>query len=74
MDVGLAPPEGAAGNGASAALARWDARWCLQPGKGIEPASATAVAAATARLEPTIARWGKRQTGTAELLLVTITR
>jgi uncharacterized protein (DUF58 family) len=69
VDVGLALPEGTAGNGAAAMLARCDARWSFQPGKGIEAASATAVAAATARFELTIPRWGKRQAGTAELLL-----
>jgi uncharacterized protein (DUF58 family) len=69
VDVGLALPEGTAGNGATAGLARSDARWAFHPGKGIEPASATAVSAGTARFEFSIPRWGRRQAGTAELVL-----
>jgi len=64
VDVGLAAPEGA-----PAELAGFDARWAFQPGKGIEPTSATAASAATARFEFTVPRWGKRQAGLAELQL-----
>jgi uncharacterized protein (DUF58 family) len=69
VDVGLALPDGPVESGASAALARCDARWSFQPGKGIEPGSAIAVPAATARFEFTVPRWGRRQAGMAELLL-----
>jgi uncharacterized protein (DUF58 family) len=47
----------------------YDARWAFHPGRGIEPASAPAVTAASARFEFTVPRWGKRQAGTAELVL-----
>jgi len=64
VDVGLTAPEGGA-----AELAGFDARWAFQPGKGIKPASATAVSAATARFEFAIPRWGKRLAGAVELQL-----
>jgi uncharacterized protein (DUF58 family) len=47
----------------------YDVRWAFHPGRGIEPASATAVTAAAARFEFTVPRWGRRQAGTAELVL-----
>jgi uncharacterized protein (DUF58 family) len=47
----------------------YDARWAFHPGRGIEPASATAVTAAVARFEFTAPRWGRRQAGMAELVL-----
>ncbi len=49
-----------------------DLRWDFHPGKGIDPASAvtvTADAGGTARFAFTVPRWGKRQAGTAELML-----
>ncbi len=46
-----------------------DARWALQAGRGIEPASATAASGATARFTFTVPRWGKRQLGTVALVL-----
>jgi uncharacterized protein (DUF58 family) len=55
--------------------AGYDARWAFHPGRGIEPASATAVTAdpadpkSSVRFEFTVPRWGKRQAGTAELVL-----
>jgi uncharacterized protein (DUF58 family) len=55
--------------------AGYDARWAFHPGRGIQPASATAVTADPAdpkgsvRFEFTVPRWGKRQAGTAELVL-----
>jgi len=50
----------------------YDLRWDFHPGKGIEPASAvtvTAGPAGAARFAFTVPRWGKRQAGTAELML-----
>ncbi len=69
VDVGLAPAEGTAGREGRAGLAGYDAWWAFHPGKGIEPASATAVSAGTARFELVIPRWGRRQAGTVELVL-----
>jgi uncharacterized protein (DUF58 family) len=50
-----------------------DLRWDFHPGKGIEPASAVTVtpdrAVGAARFAFTVPRWGKRQAGTAELML-----
>jgi uncharacterized protein (DUF58 family) len=46
-----------------------DARWELQPGRGIEPASATAAGGATARFAFSVPRWGKRQVGSVVLIL-----
>jgi uncharacterized protein (DUF58 family) len=46
-----------------------DARWELQAGRGIEPASATAVGGAAARFVFTVPRWGKRQVGSVALIL-----
>jgi uncharacterized protein (DUF58 family) len=47
----------------------YDVRWAFHPGRGIEPASATAVTEHAARFEFTVPRWGRRQAGTAELVL-----
>jgi uncharacterized protein (DUF58 family) len=46
-----------------------DIRWVLQAGRGVEPASATAVNGAAARFEFTVPRWGRRQLGTVGLVL-----
>lgn len=49
-----------------------DLRWDFHPGKGIEPDSAvtvTTAAAGAVRFGFTVPRWGKRQAGTAELML-----
>jgi uncharacterized protein (DUF58 family) len=46
-----------------------DTRWVLQAGRGVEPASATAVNGAAARFEFTVPRWGRRQLGSVELVL-----
>jgi uncharacterized protein (DUF58 family) len=40
-----------------------DVRWVLEPGRGVEPASASAVNGAAARFEFTVPRWGRRQVG-----------
>lgn len=49
--------------------ARHGARWTLEPGKGIEPGSATAVNGAAARFTFAASRWGKRALGTVTLTL-----
>jgi uncharacterized protein (DUF58 family) len=49
--------------------AGYDARWALEPGKGIEPGSATAVNGQAARFTFAIDRWGKRKLGTATVTL-----
>jgi uncharacterized protein (DUF58 family) len=49
--------------------ARCDARWALEPGRGIEPGSATAVNGQGARFTFAIDRWGKRKLGTVTLTL-----
>jgi uncharacterized protein (DUF58 family) len=46
-----------------------DARWVLSAGRGVEPASATAVNGAAARFEFTVPRWGRRQLGSVTLVL-----
>jgi uncharacterized protein (DUF58 family) len=48
---------------------RCDTRWALEPGRGIEPGSATAVNGQAARFTFTIDRWGKRRLGTVTLTL-----
>ncbi len=47
----------------------FDARWAFEPGRGIEPGSATAVNGQAARFTFSIDRWGKRKLGTAALTL-----
>jgi len=49
--------------------ARHGARWTLEPGKGIEPGSATAVNGPAARFAFQVPRWGKRQVGAVTLTL-----
>jgi uncharacterized protein (DUF58 family) len=49
--------------------ARHGARWTLEPGKGIEPGSATAVNGPAARFTFEVSRWGKRALGTVTLTL-----
>jgi uncharacterized protein (DUF58 family) len=46
-----------------------DARWSLEPGRGIEPGSATAVNGPAARFTFEVPRWGKRAVGTVNLTL-----
>jgi uncharacterized protein (DUF58 family) len=47
-----------------------DARWMLQKtGRGIEPASSTAVSATSARFAFTVPRWGRRQIGSVSLVV-----
>jgi len=46
-----------------------DVRWVLEPGRGVEPASATAVSGATVRFEFTVPRWGRREVGSVALEL-----
>lgn len=47
-----------------------DARWMLRKtGRGIEPASATAVSATSARFAFTVPRWGRRQIGSVSLVV-----
>jgi uncharacterized protein (DUF58 family) len=48
---------------------RHDARWLLQPGRGIEPASATGVNGAAARFTFTVPRWGRRRVGSVALVV-----
>jgi uncharacterized protein (DUF58 family) len=45
------------------------ARWTLEPGKGIEPGSATAVNGPAARFTFQVPQWGKRPVGTVTLTL-----
>jgi uncharacterized protein (DUF58 family) len=45
------------------------ARWTLEPGRGIEPGSATAVNGPAARFTFQVPRWGKRQVGAVTLTL-----
>jgi uncharacterized protein (DUF58 family) len=65
--------EGADGEGADGDVAggvgRCDARWALEPGRGIEPGSATAVNGQAARFTFAIDRWGKRRLGAGALTL-----
>jgi uncharacterized protein (DUF58 family) len=49
--------------------ARYDARWELTPGRGIEPGSAIAVNGQAARFTFAIERWGKRKLGSVTLTL-----
>jgi uncharacterized protein (DUF58 family) len=49
--------------------ARHGARWTLEPGKGIEPGSATAVNGPAARFAFQVPRWGKRPVGSVTLTL-----
>jgi len=49
--------------------ARHGARWALEPGRGIEPGSATAVNGPAARFTFEASRWGKRALGTVTLTL-----
>ena len=51
---------GAADVSVTAGDADYDARWTLEPGRGIEPGSATAVNGAAARFTFAMPRWGKR--------------
>jgi uncharacterized protein (DUF58 family) len=46
-----------------------DARWTFEPGRGIEPGSATAVNGPAARFTFAVPRWGKRPVGTVALSL-----
>ena len=64
-----APRAGTAGAAGAASGARFDARWALEPGRGIEPGSATAVNGQAARFTFAIDRWGKRKLGTVTLTL-----
>jgi uncharacterized protein (DUF58 family) len=65
-----APSGAAASTGAEGAgVARCDTRWALEPGRGIEPGSATAVNGQAARFTFAIDRWGKRKLGTVTLTL-----
>jgi uncharacterized protein (DUF58 family) len=49
--------------------AEHDVRWSLEPGKGIEPDSATVADGTAARFTFEIPRWGKRGLGTVSLVL-----
>jgi uncharacterized protein (DUF58 family) len=69
---GVAGPAGAPdtlGAAGASSGARFDARWALEPGRGIEPGSATAVNGQAARFTFAIERWGKRKLGTVTLTL-----
>jgi len=63
VDVVVSAADGAAGP------AGCDARWALEPGRGVEPGSATAVNGQAARFTFAIDRWGKRKLGTVTLTL-----
>ena len=58
-----------AAEAAGAASAGIDARWAFEPGRGIEPGSATAANGEAARFTFAIDRWGKRKLGTVTLTL-----
>ncbi len=60
---------GTLGAAGAASGAGFDTRWALEPGRGIEPGSATAVNGQAARFTFTIERWGKRRLGTVTLTL-----
>jgi uncharacterized protein (DUF58 family) len=60
---------GTLGAAVASSDARFDARWALEPGRGIEPGSATAVNGQAARFAFAIERWGKRNLGTVTLTL-----
>jgi uncharacterized protein (DUF58 family) len=49
--------------------AQYDTRLTLHPGRGVEPASATAVNGTAARFTFTVPRWGRRQAGRVDLVL-----
>jgi len=65
-EAGVPGTLGAAGGSSGA---RFDARWALEPGRGVEPGSATAVNGQAARFTFAIERWGKRKLGTVTLTL-----
>jgi uncharacterized protein (DUF58 family) len=73
--AGVAGPASAAGTvGTTGAAgdssgARFDVRWAFEPGRGIEPGSATAANGQAARFTFAIERWGKRKLGSATLTL-----
>ena len=67
--AGAAGAPGALGAAGASSGARFDARWALEPGRGIEPGSATAVNGQAARFTFAIERWGKRKLGTVTLTL-----
>ncbi len=48
---------------------RFDARWTLQAGRGVDPASATAASGPAARFTFSVPRWGRRQLGSVALVL-----
>ena len=64
-----APAGPKAGRARRAPDAAHDARWTLEPGRGIEPGSATAVNGPAARFTFAVSRWGKRELGTVTLTL-----
>jgi len=67
--AGAAGAPGTPGAAGASSGARFDARWALEPGRGIEPGSATAVNGQAARFTFAIERWGKRKLGTVTLTL-----
>jgi uncharacterized protein (DUF58 family) len=46
-----------------------EARWTLQPGRGVETSGARSVTGDAARFVFSVPRWGRRQVGTAEAVL-----
>ena len=66
---GAAGAAGGTGAAGDASEARFDARWAFEPGRGIEPGSATAVNGHAARFTFAIERWGKRKLGGVTLTL-----
>jgi uncharacterized protein (DUF58 family) len=67
--AGTPDAAGIPGTADAATGAGFDARWALEPGRGIEPGSATAVNGQAARFTFAIDRWGKRKLGTVTLTL-----
>jgi hypothetical protein len=67
-DTSVPGTAGAAGAG-DANDVGFDVRWALEPGRGIEPGSATAVNGEGARFTFAIDRWGKRKLGSVTLTL-----
>jgi uncharacterized protein (DUF58 family) len=68
-----APPAESAASAPSASpgeSAVWhEARWTLQPGRGVETSGARSVTGDAARFVFSVPRWGRRQVGSAEAVL-----
>ena len=70
VDVVVSVPASAGtGTGGAASADGFDARWVFEPGRGVEPGSATAANGHAVRFTFSIDRWGKRKLGTATVTL-----